>query len=137
MEAGNSLNWYYNVWTPSTGNFYTINPNSLVYWGGDSANSICNCKLQYVRFYIGYAASTLGQMTNLALINPESKAQHMTNFVNFFFFPIGKLYLFQFVSDPMLNSNQTIAVSYLTDTATGVAAAVKGKPRIYITLLTA
>jgi len=87
LAIDNSLNtqygFQYGLWgsafqkfatsTPPSGSLYTISPSTSIYWGGDSANYICNCIIQYVRFYIDYAASSNDEMINLALMNPQSK----------------------------------------------------------------
>ena len=52
---------------------YQLLPSSNITWGGaDQAYPYCNCKMQYVRFYVNYAPNTQDQMINLAVMDPTS-----------------------------------------------------------------
>ena len=62
----------YDSRVPGSGNLFTISPSTKIYWGGDTLGRDCNCEIQYVRFYIDYAANSEAQMLNLALMNPQS-----------------------------------------------------------------
>jgi len=57
---------------PAPSTLYTITPSTYIYWGGDTNSYYCNCAIQYVRFYIDYAASNQDEMINLAEMNPSS-----------------------------------------------------------------
>ena len=140
LSIDNALNTQYGFWymyssgdeddkyasrVPSSGSFFSISPTTRIYWGGDTSNKICRCVTQYIRFYIDYAAKSEDEMRNLALMNPQSTLL-FTILSELFSSSTDKLYYLHFQSSPTVNSNQTTAVEYFTNTTQGTLTSIKG-----------
>eukprot|EP00331_Platyophrya_macrostoma_P031937 CAMPEP_0176438462 /NCGR_PEP_ID=MMETSP0127-20121128/19299_1 /TAXON_ID=938130 /ORGANISM="Platyophrya macrostoma, Strain WH" /LENGTH=335 /DNA_ID=CAMNT_0017822419 /DNA_START=247 /DNA_END=1255 /DNA_ORIENTATION=+ len=104
-----TISSYFSSLNVNPATLYSITPATYVYWGGDTNSYICNCAIQYVRFYIDYAASSQDEMINLALMNPDSR-----------------LYYLFFETNTNVNNNQTMIVNNFTNTTSGTSVSVNG-----------
>ena len=51
-----------------------LSPATMISWGGKDRHYVfCDCRMQYVRFYVNYAPRTTEQMIGIALMNPQSR----------------------------------------------------------------
>ena len=108
----------------NNGPCYQLGPSTVVTWGGKDPHGYQSaCYLQYLRIYWDYVADSEDKMRNLALMEPGGMFLHSEPFS---LFGIGKLYRFYFVSDQLINNNQTFTVDRRTNAGEITTVGFKG-----------